>query len=217
MQAHSAEQTNAIAAAVQNGELDVLTLWAAVRGYAYRKARRWAAALEHKSGQDIEDLMQEAFLAMLRALETYQGGGGMSFLGWWKMYLRKAFNGALGMLHSASRCDPVRRCESLYRPVGEGGELLGDLLEDRENPVEELERALWREELRRALRLALEELPGSNREMVVRRYCQGVKLRQIAAEAGTSTQAVSETTRRTLKTLRKNDTAGRLAEFARQI
>lgn len=133
------------------------------------------------------------------------------------MYLRKAFNGALGMLHSASRCDPVRRCESLHRPVGEGGELLGDLLEDRENPVEELERALWREELRRALRLALEELPGSNREMMVRRYCQGVKLRQIAAEAGTSTQAVSETTRRTLKTLRKNDTAGRLAEFARQI
>lgn len=133
------------------------------------------------------------------------------------MYLRKAFNGALGMLRSASRCDPVRRCESLHRPVGEGGELLGDLLEDGEDPVEELERALWREELRRALRLALEELPGSNREMMVRRYCQGVKLRQIAAEAGTSTQAVSETTRRTLKTLRKNDTAGRLAEFARQI
>mgnify|MGYP004591887623 FL=1 len=211
----------ALVAAVQRGDREKLPeLWDCVRAFAARQAyARMAAyrATQTDCAVDAEDLMQEAFLAMLRALETYQGGGGMSFLGWWKMYLRKAFNGALGMLRSASRCDPVRRCESLHRPVGEGGELLGDLLEDRENPVEELERALWREELRRALRLALEELPGSNREMVVRRYCQGVKLRQIAAEAGTSTQAVSETTRRTLKTLRKNDTAGRLAEFARQI
>ena len=51
MQAHSAEQTNAIAVAVQNGELDVLTLWAAVRGYAYRKARRWAALWSTGAGR----------------------------------------------------------------------------------------------------------------------------------------------------------------------
>ena len=88
MQAHSAEQTNAIAAAVQNGELDVLTLWAAVRGYAYRKARRWAAALEHRSGQNIEDLMQEAFLAMLRAVELWERYKGMGFIGVYELALR---------------------------------------------------------------------------------------------------------------------------------
>lgn len=125
MQAHSAEQTNAIAAAVQNGELDVLTLWAAVRGYAYRKARRWAAALEHRSGQDIEDLMQEAFLAMLRAVGLWEQYKGMGFVGVYELTLRDGFSRACGCRTKREAEDPLRAALSLDMPVGEDGEEAG--------------------------------------------------------------------------------------------
>lgn len=141
MQAHSAKQTNAIAVAVQNGELDVLTLWAAVRGYAYRKARRWAAALEYRSGQDIEDLMQEAFLAMLRAC---------------------------GCRTKREAEDPLRSSISLDAPIGEDGEEAGTLVslvpdESAERPFLGIEQ----QELADAVQESLQSLPENLRGAMI--------------------------------------------------
>lgn len=168
MQAHSAEQTNAIAAAVQNGELDVLTLWAAVRGYAYRKARRWAAALEHKSGQDVEDLMQEAFLAMLRAVGLWEQYKGMGFLGVYELILRDGFSKACGCRTKREAEDPLRAALSLDMPVGEDGEeagTLGALVSDEsaERPFLGVEQ----QELADAVQEALQSLPGNLREAMI--------------------------------------------------
>ena len=168
MQAHSAEQTNAIAAAVQNGELDVLTLWAAVRGYAYRKARRWAAALEHKSGQDVEDLMQEAFLAMLRAVGLWEQYKGMGFLGVYELALRDGFSKACGCRTKREAEDPLRAALSLDMPVGEDGEeagTLGALVSDEsaERPFLGVEQ----QELADAVQEALQSLPGNLREAII--------------------------------------------------
>lgn len=165
MQAHSAEQTNAIAAAVQNGELDVLTLWAAVRGYAYRKARRWAAALEHRSGQDIEDLMQEAFLAMLRAVRLWRSDGGTGFIGIYEFTLRTAFADACSIRTVRSRSDPLQTAISLDTPVGEDGEetnALVDFVQDTQAEDRLLE--IEREELVEAVQAALQQLPNELRE-----------------------------------------------------
>lgn len=168
MQAHSAEQTNAIAAAVQNGELDVLTLWAAVRGYAYRKARRWAAALEYKSGQDVEDLMQEAFLAMLRAVGLWEQYKGMGFLGVYELALRDGFSKACGCRTKREAEDPLRAALSLDMPVGEDGEeagTLGALVSDEsaERPFLGVEQ----QELADAVQEALQSLPGNLREAII--------------------------------------------------
>ena len=168
MQAHRAEQTNAIAAAVQNGELDVLTLWAAVRGYAYRKARRWAAALEYKSGQDVEDLMQEAFLAMLRAVGLWEQYKGMGFLGVYELALRDGFSKACGCRTKREAEDPLRAALSLDMPVGEDGEeagTLGALVSDEsaERPFLGVEQ----QELADAVQEALQSLPGNLREAII--------------------------------------------------
>ena len=168
MQAHSAEQTNAIAAAVQNGELDVLTLWAAVRGYAYRKARRWAAALEHRSGQDIEDLMQEAFLAMLRAVGLWEQYKGMGFIGVYELTLRDGFSRACGCRTKREAEDPLRSSVSLDAPVGEDGEeagTLGSLVPDEsaERPFLGIEQ----QELADAVRESLQSLPENLREAMI--------------------------------------------------
>lgn len=93
MQAQTARaaQTNRIAEAVQRGQLDTLTLWAAVRGYAAKKARRWVAALHHRCGVELDDLMQEAYLAMLRAVRLWRSDGGTGFIGIYELTLRTAF------------------------------------------------------------------------------------------------------------------------------
>lgn len=168
MQAHSAEQTNAIAAAVQNGELDVLTLRAAVRGYAYRKARRWAAALEHRSGQDIEDLMQEAFLAMLRAVGLWEQYKGMGFVGVYELTLRDGFSRACGCRTKREAEDPLRAALSLDMPVGEDGEeagTLGSLVPDEsaERPFLGIEQ----QELADAVQESLQSLPENLREAMI--------------------------------------------------
>ena len=168
MQAHSAEQTNAIAAAVQNGELDVLTLWAAVRGYAYRKARRWAAALEHRSGQDIEDLMQEAFLAMLRAVGLWEQYKGMGFIGVYELTLRDGFSRACGCRTKREAEDPLRSSVSLDAPVGEDGEEAGTLVslvpdESAVRPFLGIEQ----QELADSVQQALQGLPENLREAMI--------------------------------------------------
>lgn len=171
MQAHSAEQTNAIAAAVQNGELDVLTLWAAVRGYAYRKARRWAAALEYRSGQDIEDLMQEAFLAMLRAVGLWEQYKGMGFIGVYELTLRDGFSRACGCRTKREAEDPLRSSVSLDAPVGEDGEeagTLGSLVPDEsaERPFLGIEQ----QELADAVQESLQSLPENLREALIEAF-----------------------------------------------
>lgn len=171
MQAHSAEQTNAIAAAVQNGELDVLTLWAAVRGYAYRKARRWAAALEYKSGQDIEDLMQEAFLAMLRAVGLWEQYKGMGFIGVYELTLRDGFSRACGCRTKREAEDPLRAALSLDMPVGEDGEEAGTLVslvpdESAERPFLGIEQ----QELADAVQESLQSLPENLREALIEAF-----------------------------------------------
>lgn len=168
MQAHSAEQTNAIAAAVQTGELDVLTLWAAVRGYAYRKARRWAAALEYRSGQDVEDLMQEAFLAMLRAVGLWEQYKGMGFVGVYELTLRDGFSKACGCRTKREAEDPLRSSVSLDAPVGEDGEEAGTLVslvpdESAERPFLGIEQ----QELADAVQESLQSLPENLREAMI--------------------------------------------------
>lgn len=168
MQAHSAEQTNAIAAAVQNGELDVLTLWAAVRGYAYRKARRWAAALEHRSGQNVDDLMQEAFLAMLRAVGLWEQYKGMVFIGVYELTLRDGFSRACGCRTKREAEDPLRAALSLDMPVGEDGEEAGTLVslvpdESAERPFLGIEQ----QELADAVQESLQSLPENLREAMI--------------------------------------------------
>lgn len=188
MQAHSAEQTNAIAAAVQNGELDVLTLWAAVRGYAYQKARRWAAALEHRSGQDIEDLMQEAFLAMLRAVGLWEQYKGMGFIGVYELALRDGFSRACGCRTKREAEDPLRSSVSLDAPVGEDGEEAGTLVslvpdESAERPFLGIEQ----QELADAVQESLQSLPENLREAMIDAFWHdkpiNTKLRTAALKA----------------------------------
>ena len=167
-QTERAAQTNRIAEAVQRGDLNILTLWAAVRNYAVKKARRWAAALHHRCGVEIDDLMQEAYLAMLRAVELWRPDGGAGFIGVFDFALRSAFADACNIRTVRGRNDPLQAAVSLDAPVGAGGEeisALADLVQDDQAEGRLLE--VEREELAGAVQAALQQLPDELREALI--------------------------------------------------
>ena len=170
-QTERAAQTNRIAEAVQRGQLDTLTLWAAVRGYAAKKARRWVTALNHRCGVELDDLMQEAYLAMLRAVRLWRPDGGTGFIGIYELTLRTAFADVCGLRTMRDRCDPLRDAVSLDTPVGEDGEetnTLVDFVQDTQAEDRLLE--IEREELAEAVQAALQQLPNELREALINAF-----------------------------------------------
>lgn len=167
-QTERAAQTNRIAEAVQRGQLDSLTLWAAVRSYAAKKARHWAAALNHRCGTEFDDLMQEAYLAMLRAVRLWRPDGGTGFIGIYELTLRTAFADACSIRTARTRNDPLQTAVSLDTPVGEDGEetnTLVDFVQDTQAEDRLLE--IEREELVEAVQAALQQLPDELREALI--------------------------------------------------
>ena len=163
-----AAQTNRIAEAVQRGQLDMLTLWAAVRNYAVKKARRWATALYHRCGVEFDDLMQEAYLAMLRAVELWRPDGGAGFIGMFDFTLRSAFADACGIRTVRARNDPLQNAVSLDAPVGEDGEKISALVNlVQDDQAEDRLLEVEREELAGALQAALQRLPDELREALI--------------------------------------------------
>lgn len=172
-QTERAAQTSRIAEAVQRGQLDTLTLWAAVRGYAAKKALRWVAALHHRCGVELDDLMQEAYLAMLRAVRLWRSDGGTGFIGIYELTLRTAFADACGIRTVRSRSDPLQTAVSLDAPVGEDGEeagTLGSLVPDEsaERPFLGIEQ----QELADAVQSALAKLPEEQQAAIYGEFWQ---------------------------------------------
>ena len=176
--------TNEIAAAVQAGQADVMTLWTAVRRFAYRQGNRWYLALGNRAGMEPEDFAQTGFLALLDALETWKPEAG-AFLTWYGLRLKSAFSEATGQ--RTSKCDPLQTCVSLDTPIEEGDALtLADALTDpaAERAIEDIAERDRRQRLHHALHRALQTLPETQRRAVVGRYLYGMKTDTRACGAG---------------------------------
>ena len=123
----------AFIAEIQNGNREHLEeLWDSVRPFVERQASRRVRACQDGGaycGAEVEDLIQDGFLAFLRAAETYQGGGRMTFLGWLDLHLKTAFNEALGVRRMRDYREPIRWAVSLSQPLGDAdSDTIGDLL-----------------------------------------------------------------------------------------
>lgn len=210
-----------LALEIQRGNRDKIPqLWTAVQAFVSRQARRRMAAhrLNYaEAAVDIDDLIQEGFLAMLQAADSYKPGGKMTFLGWLDLYLKTAFNEALGLRTVRDTRDPIRWAASLQQPLNAPeGETLADVLPISCAELEQIERDMWLTQLCDTMAAALAELPADMRRVLWGRYWQGQTVQQIAAAEGISHQGVSDRTGRALRKLRTQDAAGRLREFVYQ-
>ena len=196
--------TDQIAQVVQAGQADVMTLWAAVRRFAYRQGNRWYLALGNRAGMELEDFEQVAFLALLDALKTWEPEAG-TFLTWFGLRLKSAFSEATGQRTQRDKRDPLQTCVSLDTPIEEGDALtLADVLPDQtaEAAFEDVDERDRRQRLYHALHRAVQALPETQRRAVVLRYFCGCTVEGTAARMGTTRAAASAAEQKALRLLR---------------
>lgn len=132
MQESKGERTSEIAAAVQAGKADILSLWAAVERFAWQQALKWARAMEGRAGVEESDLLQVAFIALMGTLPIWDVNKG-EFLTLYGIKLKAEFTEACGQRTQRARCDPINSvCRSVDEPIGEedSGLTLGDAIAD---------------------------------------------------------------------------------------
>ena len=99
---------------IQQGERDLfLQLWEQVQRSAHDRAYKWFRATNGRGGQTVQDLEQEAFLALLEALEGWDEKAG-PFLPWYSLRLKAAFTAATAQKTQRDRLDPLESALSLF-------------------------------------------------------------------------------------------------------
>lgn len=161
---------------IQGGDRDRLTeLWQQIRRMTLKEAVRWAAY--RSNGAELEDLEQAGFIALMRAVDSFDLCAGVRFSTWYYPIMKDEFQRAAGQRTEKQRRDPLQSAASLDMPVGEDeyGTTLGELMPDSaaEAAVQDVDR---REDLRRlhaALEAAIAALPPELQAAIRGRYYRG--------------------------------------------
>ena len=160
---------------VQAGDRDaLLQLWEQVRRLVWKYANRWA--VYGGNGVEVEDLMQAGFIAVLRAVETFDGSSGAKFTTYLDPLLKTEFSIATGQRTRKQQMDPLQSALSIDMPLTADAEdfTLADTLEDpaAEEAFEAVEEADRLERVRAALEEAIGKLAPELQEVIRKKYYQ---------------------------------------------
>lgn len=195
-----------LVAQIQAGEHDRMAeLWEQVEKFVRWRADHWptSAVVDH------EDLYQAGYLALVRAVETYDPERGAKFITHFTNHLKTAFTEAHNQRSKKQLLDPIHHADSLSRPLNDEGVELLDTIADPHG-LQEVEERIWHEELSCAIKKAIEALPEAESDTIRRRYYHGQTMDQVAWETGKTAYEVQKNERRGLAALRK-PSAGLLA------
>lgn len=170
-----------LAQQIQQGERDlILPLWEQVRRFARDRAFRWHRATGGRGGVTLDDLEQEAFIALLEALEGWDEKAG-KFLTWYDLRLKSAFTAATAQRTQRDRLDPLESALSLDTPLLDGEDdlfTLADVVADprAEQDMENLEEIERQESVRRVVN----SLQTEQRQVILLRYYHDMTREQTA-------------------------------------
>ena len=170
-----------LAQRIQQGERDlILPLWEQVQRYAHNRAYKWFRATNGRGGQTVQDLEQEAFLALLEALEGWDEKAG-KFLTWYDLRLKAAFTAATAQRTQRDRKDPLQDCLSLDTPLtdreGDPFTLGGTIPDPR---AEEDMEAVAERDLQAGVRRVVDSLSEEQRRVILLRYYHDMTREQTA-------------------------------------
>ena len=197
-----------LAALIQTGERErVIELWEQVYRFTQRQARRWALALEGRCGVTLEDLQQCAFLALLDAVDGFDPGRGMSFMGWYALHLKAAFTEATGQRTQKARRDPMQGALSLDAPLTDSAGdpfTIADTIPDAaaEAAILDVDERDRRKALHAALCNALQRLTEDQQEVIRCRYYRDLTMDQTGRPLGMTKSAAQQTEQKALRVLR---------------
>lgn len=209
--------TEALVIAAKDGtEADLLTLWESVERLAYWIINRWIRAWGGRGGVTREDLEQAAFLAFLQAVRGYESEAG-PFVAYFGTCVKREFQRASGCRTPKQARDPLHGALSLDEPIrgaGPDGPPLLDTVADPRDHIGETVDHIFREQLREAVRVALDELPEDQATVVRGRFYENRTRAELSEEAGVSPAAIHLRERRAFTRLRKRQD---LRSFAEEI
>ena len=170
-----------LARRIQQGERDLLLqLWEQVQRYAHDRAYKWFRATNGRGGQTVQDLEQEAFLALLEALEGWDEKAG-PFLPWYSLRLKATFTAATAQRTQRDRKDPLQDCLSLDTPLtdreGDPFTLGGTIPDPR---AEEDMEAVAERDLQAGVRRVVDSLSEEQRRVILLRYYHDMTREQTA-------------------------------------
>ena len=117
-----------LVALIQAGDRDrIVELWHQVQRMVYKQAARWAGL----NGTTMEDLEQAGFIAMLRAVDSYDPSRGTKFSTYLFHRLRAELSAATGYNSKRSWFDPLQNAVSLDAPLEDSEDAtLADFIPD---------------------------------------------------------------------------------------
>lgn len=192
-------------------------LWNQVERFVAQRAARRMSVTGANAWAEFDDLYQSGFLAMVEAVETYDPGRGMGFLGWLKYYLVTAFNDALGLRTERQRNEPLHVAASLDAPLNESdadGTLL-DCIPDvhADQSMEQAESRIWCEQLHDTLERAISQLSDNDADILRLHYYHGQSLQRISEIQGRTSAEVYDRHKRSLKKLRTGTRSAGLRQY----
>lgn len=201
---------------IQSGERDKLSeLWAQIRGMALKEARGWAV---HRSGgAELEDLEQAGFIALMRAVGSFDPSAGGKFSTLYYPIMRGEFQRAVGRRTAKQAQDPLHTAGSLDLQVGEDEDsaTVGELVPDpaAAQAFEDVEEQDRLTHLHMALGPVLASLPEQQRDTLRRHYYQRQTIEEIAAVEGVNRSTVYSWHNKALRALRHPRVSRELRRF----
>ncbi len=153
-----------LVALIQAGDRDrIVELWHQVQRMVYKQAARWAGL----GGTTIEDMTQAGFIAVLRAVDSYDPSRGTKFSTHLFQRLRAELSAATGWSSKTARLDPLQNAISLDAPLtdDDDSDTFADLIAD---PAAEA--AIEGMDVRLGVAEVLAELPEEQRKAVYDKY-----------------------------------------------
>lgn len=203
-----------LAALARGGDcLALLKLWGQVQRMIYKQAARWAAY--GNGGATVEDLTQAGFIAVLRAVDSYDQTKA-KFSTYLFQYLRSEFSTAAGQHTARARLDPLQNAISLDAPLMDDEDTtLGDFIQDptAEAEIMAVDERDRRARLRAELETVLSSLPDEEQRTIRARYYQGKTLDAIATAEGISKATASRWEQAALRRLRHPSHSKRLKAY----
>lgn len=206
-----------LATASQTGDREAINqLWEQCYRFIRQQANRWARAWENRPDFDVEDLTQSGYIALCRAVRSYQQERG-PFIGFLAFYLKTEFSKVAGCRTGAQMKAPLNNALSLDAPAytnsDDNDTTVADLVEVYDPNIEAVEDDLFNQQLASVLDQALELLPDKQRRAIELYYLHGKTHAQAAEETGCETSVQTHLTKDGLRAIRQGRYAPTLSEL----
>lgn len=192
-------------------------LWEQVERFISMQARRYLRAVEERGRApafDVDDLVQEAYFAMLQAVDYFDAERG-GFLAILELCCKSAFAEVAGYRRGGQRSDALSRSISGDAPLSEDGDLtlLDTIPADGPAVEDAATMAMYQQQLHDALDRALAGLSTRQEVILRRRYYRGETQETIAADLDCTHANVSDQERAALRRLYDARALNGLGEF----